>query len=292
MVAMDKGLLRKVRRWANDNPALAAFIISVVGVTIMVVVVMSIKGHTDKNRESLDATKTPEPIVTATQPVENDIIKVADKPSAVVTSFINKLTNGNPEAIREAFGTSDVYTPEAISDRIKVARVSYMSGSIGGEVYSNLSDMPAGINGASIGLHICTLDYEASYNAAKAKEAELKAANPDIDQAELKDQVERDIAKRTQSGEFDAHYNVNLAVEYEADPMGAVQVTEEFKQAITGGWYRTGEKLTSVECPLGSEAMKAKADNSVIENYRVPDATESGNPDWNGTTAPMPKAAD
>ena len=55
-----------------------------------------------------------------------------------------------------------------------------------------------------------------------------------------------EIAKGVVNGNYDLHYTIPVTVEN-----CAVVVTEEIKQALTGGWYTgVGTALANVECPV------------------------------------------
>lgn len=180
-------------------------------------------------------------------------------PASVVDGYIARLKSGDEATIQATFGKSDVYTAESISDRTSVAIVTVDRNSQLEETDETVENQDELVEIWNVRLHICTLDYEAISEAAASLEQEKKLVLDD-DEAVIED-VELEIANRTRQGEFDIHYDTSIEVLNWKNGNQTVLPGEEFKQAITGGWYKTVEGYGSKECSLGNSG------NSVLDTY-------------------------
>lgn len=193
-------------------------------------------------------------------------------PKELITLEVDKLMSGDKDTVAKLFGQSDVYSPEAVQDRVAVTRITFVDAIVDGETISDLASVVGKANTEiTVNTHICTINYLATKEAATEIKARLTTENPEITPEELTEQVENEIATMTKHGDFDFHVTIPVVISYD-DLDGQVVITELFKTAITGGWYNsTGAELTSGECPVNTSSTAGQADNSVIEQYKAPD---------------------
>lgn len=186
---------------------------------------------------------------------EIDVANI-DKPKDIIVDDINGLLDGDKEVIERYFGESDIYTDEGVRDRVSVAKVVFTG--VGGEVKSEEEiDSTGGLVDGEVELdiHICTLDYRATNEAVEEITERVKREKVGISEEELSDRVSEEVAIRAKNGEFDIHISLPVKVKYVGGE-GKVEVTEELKVALTGGWYNAiGAEIESGECPV-LEAIK------------------------------------
>ena len=186
---------------------------------------------------------------------EIDVANI-DKPKDIIVDDINGLLDGDKEVIERYFGESDIYTDEGVRDRVSVAKVVFTG--VGGEVKSEeeIDSIGGLVDGeVELDIHICTLDYRATNEAVEEITERVKREKVGISEEELSDRVSEEVAIRAKNGEFDIHISLPVKVKYVGGE-GKVEVTEELKVALTGGWYNAiGAEIESGECPV-LEAIK------------------------------------
>lgn len=226
---------------------------------------------------------------------EIEVIKT--KPKELIVNEINSLLAGKQNTIEKYFGKSDVYTSEAVKDRVSVAKVTFV------DIESDIKEKAesseetraeetkadtdkkeevekkdtvekkdldtievSGNGSVSVTLHICTMDYDKTRKAVDSLTERMKLENPTMGQEEMNDKVTKEIASRAQNGEFEVHITLPVNITIKERSEAEIEVTEAFKAAITGGWYNpTGATLISGDCPL-REAAQAELDKANTEN--------------------------
>ena len=216
-----------------------AYIIAIIGLVVGVIVVLGTIRYgaekllerenqvvdTETNQEVSEDVEVTENIESreAQLEVEEAQLEVGeasdsqDKTIDILNKEVELIRGGDKETIERYFGSSDVFTPDTVSDRVSATKISLIKDT----------------DGESI-VHICTLDY----NLMQKDTNELYANG--------EDSVETEIAKGIVEGKYDVHYNIPITVEN-----NRIKVTEELKQALTGNWYRgIGTTLEQVECTI------------------------------------------
>ena len=195
-------------------------------------------------------------------------------PKGRVIEDIDGLLGCDVDTVTRYFGESDIYTPSLIADRVSVAKITFMSieDADGNSLIpedavatpltdptkldEQIGEVPGVYNGdIKLTIHICTIDYQKMSKAVDSLSESIKEKDPFIEKEQLSEQVMNEIAARATNGEFDIHLTVPVTVKYTSG-ISEVQLTEEYKAALTGGWYNpTQLTLESVECPL-EEVLK------------------------------------
>lgn len=133
----------------------------------------------------------------------------------------DKLQAGDTSVIEKYFGTGEQMTPESVADRVSASSIKLLS----------LSDI---VNTSSIVVHVCSIDYEAM------NKDYATLCKSDSEETDAKTELATNLA----DGKYDVCYNIILSID--PDATEAV-INEQFKQAITGGWYQgLGENLEEV----------------------------------------------
>ena len=155
-------------------------------------------------------------------------------PYQIIVSDIEAIKSSNQTVIEKYFGGSATFSPDIVADKLAATTVTFVS--------SEVIDTTTTVN-----VHICTLDYN------KMLEADKKFKQEQLDKGETeensKEFSKKELAKGVVNGEYALHYTVPVKV-----ANGSVEITEAFKEAITGGWYKGIDvQLQPVECPLKAE---------------------------------------
>lgn len=162
--------------------------------------------------------------------IESRIIGDTRNYFTILQDDLDSIKNQNIEIIEKYFGTSDVFTPETVADRVSLSTVTL----INEEVTSS--------NEEELIIHICTVDY-VKMNSDYTKYTK-KYKKEGLDKNDAKYQAKKDVTKKMLKNKYKVCYNIPIKV---SD--GSIVVSEAFKQAITGGWYAgVGTKLTDVDC--------------------------------------------
>lgn len=133
----------------------------------------------------------------------------------------DKLQAGDTSVIEKYFGTGEQMTPESVADRVSASSIKLL----------NLSDI---VNTSSIVVHVCSIDYEAM------NKDYANLCKSDSEETDAKTELATNLA----DGNYDVCYNIVLSIDPEATE---AVINEQFKQAITGGWYQgLGENLEEV----------------------------------------------
>lgn len=153
-------------------------------------------------------------------------------PYEIIANDIEAIKNGDKEVITRYFSNSVVFSPDIVADKLAATLVSFIS--------TNKNED----ENTEVLIHICTLDYKKMLEANKQIKENLISQG--VSEDEVAEQVKKELARGIVKGEYESHYNIPVVVEN-----GYVRVTEELKEAITGGWY-TGinTQLQNVTCPL------------------------------------------
>lgn len=156
-------------------------------------------------------------------------------PKDVIIGEIERLLNADQETVHRYFGESDVYIGLDVQDRIAVAKVNFIETAQPIETEQTIeTGIQYGIKEKTV--HICNIDYDKTKEAIAELTARIKKENPTISEEELNTKVTKEVAVRAQNGEFDIHITMPVEVEY-VNGEGKVKLTEQFKAALTGGWY-------------------------------------------------------
>lgn len=183
-------------------------------------------------------------------------------PYQLIASDIENIKNKDQATIERYFGTSSAFNIDIVADKLAATTVTFISS----EVVEDISKTPneqenkdtkdiqenqasqTGQVGQDIKvvIHICTLDYNKMLQYKKQfKEGQLEKGEVE---EKINEQVTKALAKGVVNGDFDTHYTIPVMIKD-----NSVVITEEFKQAITGGWYAgMNTQLQSVACPLES----------------------------------------
>lgn len=201
-------------------------------------------------------------------------------PKQRVIEDINNLMDCDTETVIRYFGDSDVYTPTLVADRVSVAKLTFTSITDASgnslitedktapltnpeDIDKEIEDVAGVVDGdISVGLHICTIDYSKMSEAVQSLTERIKEKDPFITEDKLRKQVTDEVAARATNGEFDIHLNTTIIVRYTSGKSKVV-LTEQYKTALTGGWYNpTNLELESTSCPL-EEILKQKYEEAV-----------------------------
>lgn len=201
-------------------------------------------------------------------------------PKQRVIEDINNLMNCDTETVTRYFGDSDVYIPTLVADRVSVAKLTFTSITDASgnslitedkatpltnpqDIDKEIEDVAGVVDGdISVGLHICTIDYSKMSGAVQSLTENIKEKDPFITEDKLEKQVTDEVAARATNGEFDIHLNTTIIVRYTSGKSKVV-LTEQYKAALTGGWYNpTNLELESTSCPL-EEILKQKYEEAV-----------------------------
>ena len=158
---------------------------------------------------------------------------------SIIVDDVEKLKAADVDTVVKYFGTSDVFTPEVIADRVSATNVNLIN-------YEFMSDGYVRAN-----LHICTIDYNVMNNDFNAilteKQTEYDNAvaegkTPEVGYLEA---TKKQIATNLIEGKYEVCYNIPVTI----DTDNNIVIAESFKQAITGGWYTgVGVTLTAADC--------------------------------------------
>jgi hypothetical protein len=197
------------------------------GVSIVCAVAITVAIMTGINKNSnsvvnIEDTMTGTVEVDDTEPLASNktlYVEDFDADYESLVSDIENLKSGDIDTVTRYFGSSDAFTPESVADRVSMSELTFLESSTD-ETGEN-----------EIVIHVCTIDYN--------------KMNEDYQNLDTTDEEgKKEITKNLINGDYDVCYNIVLTVEN-----GEVQVSEAFKQAITGGWYTgTGVELTPVGC--------------------------------------------
>lgn len=178
--------------------------------------------------ESTELVDTHE-IIPRSAPLET----VSVDPYEVIAHDIELLKNKDKFIVERYFGNSDVFTADAIADKLSATIVSFLS--------SEETE-----DGVKVIVHICTLDYDKMKEASNNIKNEIVSNNDSEENIVVEDEIKKEVAKGVVTGQFDLHYNIPVLVKN-----NEIIISEEYKQALTGNWYHgVSTELQSVECPL------------------------------------------
>lgn len=141
-----------------------------------------------------------------------------------------ELQAGNTDVIKTWFGLGTEFTSENISKVTKYAKITVIED-------KNTPD-------SYIAVHICNIDYrkmKKDYDELYQEYVKKNYAMKDKDRRKL---VQGLLDKDIDNGKYDRCYKV-----YVKNNEGMLEITEDLKQAITGGWYLgTGDVLEKYKC--------------------------------------------
>lgn len=195
---------------------------------------------TEVNDESIDSiSDVSRTAVLYSRKLENNAESELNKPEIerlnsadILASDLDNLRNKDEETVIRYFGNSSSFSPEIVADKLAATKATIVSEEIIDE--STIKCI----------IHICTLDYYGMKEASSNMQNEIQAENTEAENVE--DTVKKEIAKKVVTGDFLLHYTIPVEI---VD--NKLVVTEEFKQAITGGWYKgLNTELKPVDCPL------------------------------------------
>ena len=150
-------------------------------------------------------------------------IGIDDEIFSNIQSDIAGIKQGDPDTVAKYFGTSDVFTPEKVADRVSTTNITLVSSTA-------LED-----GNFELLIHVCTIDYN-------KMNSDYKAAGQNADSTAAKKQVTRNLI----NGDYSICYNIPVLTSGDG-----IVISEAFKQAITGGWYIGADvELSSIECIL------------------------------------------
>ena len=185
-----------------------------------------------------------EPEVTIIESGDTEIEEVIPLSGATVDPYtifaedMEKLKAADADTVAKYFGTSDVFTPELIADRVSVSTITFLDSIINDEGKDQ------------VGVHICTLDYDLMNGdfdtilAEKKAEYEAAVADGKTPDTDYNEEAKKAVAYNLVEGKYEVCYTIYVIVDN-----GEVQVSESIKQAITGGWYTgIGVELTKTDC--------------------------------------------
>lgn len=145
---------------------------------------------------------------------------------------IDGIKAGDPEIIAKYFGTSDVFTPETVADRVSATIITLVSSE------------PTENGEYNLIVHVCTIDYPKMNSDYATAEANLGDDTGDGTKAK------KEVTRNLIDGSYKVCYNIPLVVNSDG-----LVVSEAFKQAITGSWYTgTNVSLSPAECILSDSA--------------------------------------
>lgn len=160
---------------------------------------------------------------TSTRSASPADIGIDDEIFSNIQSDIAGIKQGDPDTVAKYFGTSDVFTPEKVADRVSTTNITLVSSTA-------LED-----GNFELLIHVCTIDYN-------KMNSDYKAAGQNADSTAAKKQVTRNLI----NGDYSICYNIPVLTSGDG-----IVISEAFKQAITGGWYiGAGVELSSAECIL------------------------------------------
>lgn len=172
--------------------------------------------------ETQDADQPNDQVATFVMAASEDGEEIS--PYDIIKHEIEMIKAADADMVAKYFGTGSAFDPAIVSDRLTATIISFVS------------TEKVDVNKHNVVLHVCTLDYN------KMNQDMLELRNTITDEKELN----IEIAKGVVNGNYDLHYTIPVTVEN-----CAVVVTEEIKQALTGGWYTgVGTALANVECPV------------------------------------------
>ena len=155
---------------------------------------------------------------------------IQDAPADLLNTDLDSLRNKDEATTIRYFGESKAFSAEVVADKLAATKATILSEEI--------------VDDSTVKLlvHICSFDYHGMKEASVNMQEEMTNTGEE----NIEDTVKKEIAKQVVNGNFTLHYTIPLEIKD-----GAVVVTEEFKQAITGGWYKgLNTELKQVDCPL------------------------------------------
>lgn len=160
---------------------------------------------------------------TSTRSASPADIGIDDEIFSNIQGDIAGIKQGDPDTVAKYFGTSDVFTPEKVADRVSTTNITLVSSTA-------LED-----GNFELLIHVCTIDYN-------KMNSDYKAAGQNADSTAAKKQVTRNLI----NGDYSICYNIPVLTSG-----NGIVISEAFKQAITGGWYIGADvELSSAECIL------------------------------------------
>lgn len=240
---------------------LKKFISIVVGSSVLISI-LALTGCSTQDTSNLPSEASQEEVVAEIIP---------DKPKQIIVDEINNLLKGDTDTVVKYFGESDVYTAEAVRDRVSVAKITFVSildGTKDTQENNSIDDIEGILNGDMMAtIHICTMDYLKTKEAVDSLTDRLKVENPSMAQEEMNEKVTKEVAARAQNGEFEVHVTLPIKLEYKNGKANII-IDEAFKAVITGGWYNpTGATLISGDCPI-REAAQAEVESQGKDNIQ------------------------
>ena len=157
------------------------------------------------------------------------------QPQDIFIDEFNRLLKGDNETVVRYFGESDIYTPEAVKERLSVVKIEFNSPEdIISQFMSEVSI--TGEGSITLDVDICTLNYQRELVAIDTLADRLLSEQPYLTSEQLEYKIDREIKARAKNGEFDEHIIIPVTIHY-TDGEGQVQISEQLKVSLTGGWY-------------------------------------------------------
>lgn len=164
-----------------------------------------------------------------------DAIITEDEAYKKIENELELLKQYDKDTVRKYFGESTEFTEDTIADKLTATRISFISAECNKDT-------------AYVIVHICTLDYNKMSQDYMAYKQGLVQENESISDEDIKRETNIEVAKGVLDGRYNVHYNIPVTVS-----TNGVIVSEQYKQAITGNWYKgVGIGLESTSCPLNS----------------------------------------
>ena len=162
--------------------------------------------------------------------VVEEVIDTTIGTMELLSKNLESLQNGDINTIGKWFGSGTEFTAERVKDATKSAKIT---------VEENNDDAEK-----SLKIHVCNLDYR-KINLKKVElNNQYQKKNSAMNEGDRLSLVDKAINELIESGEYDKHYILDVRSDN-----GVLEISEELKQAITGGWYwGTGEELQGYVC--------------------------------------------
>ena len=137
---------------------------------------------------------------------------------ALLNKELTELKNGNEDVIRRWFGSGIEYTSENVSRFTQYAKVTA----------TESKDTPDGY----ISIHVCNMDNRKLMKLNKKLTEGYNKKNVAMKESDRDALVNEKVQAEIRNGGMDKHFSLIVRSDN-----GVLEITDELKQALTGGWY-------------------------------------------------------
>lgn len=148
----------------------------------------------------------------------------------LVKNALSELQNGDMNTIKGWFGSGSEYTSENVAEYTKYTKITVTKDKKAPEGY--------------ISIHVCNLNNKEKLIYKSKINQEYIKKNVAMKEEDREELVNKKVTDKIKTGELDKHFSL-----YVKSTDNVLEITDELKQALTGGWYLgTSEIMTAYKC--------------------------------------------